>query len=258
MPFAQGIHYSFHQPKEPDPSRPPLILIHGAGGSFLSWHPHLRRLQGETVYTLDLPGHGESQGEGRSSIEDYASDVVHFMKNISIESAVIVGLSMGSGIAFTLALTHPQKVNALALLGSGAKLRVAQSTLETVGKPETFAVTVEGINRACFSAHTADELVALSKKGLLSTGPSVLEKDFIACDQFDVTTQLAKLHLPILILCGDEDAMTPPKHSHYLKDHLPNAQLHILEKTGHMLTLEQPQAVAKLLKRFLDEVSPLS
>ncbi len=66
MPFTQAFTIRFHQPKEITTSRPPLILIHGAGGSFLSWHPSLRRLQDETVYTLDLPGHGEFKAEGKS------------------------------------------------------------------------------------------------------------------------------------------------------------------------------------------------
>ncbi|MBI3169682.1 MAG: alpha/beta hydrolase [Chloroflexi bacterium] len=254
MPFAQGIHYSFYQPKEIDPSRLPLILIHGAGGSFLSWHPYLRRLTGETVYAPDLPGHGESEGDGRRTIEEYADDIVRFMENLRVESAVIAGLSMGSGIALTLALKYPQRVRVLALLGSGAKLRVAQSTLDTIGNPETFAAAVEIVNRACFSSYALQDLVALSKKSMLNTGPSILLGDYLACNQFDVTAQLAQIPTPTLILCGADDAMTPPKYSHYLKDHLPNAQLHILEKTGHMLTLEQPDAVAKLLKKFLDEV----
>ncbi len=258
MPFTKGIHYSFHQPKEIKTSRPPLILIHGAGGSFLSWHPYLRRLEDETVYTLDLPGHGESQAEGRNSIEDYAWEIARFMEDVEIESAVIAGLSMGSGIALTMALKYPQKVIALALLGSGAKLRVAQTTRDTVGVIETFASAVDEINRACFSSYAPDHLIALSKKGMLNTGPSVLLKDFLACNQFDITDQLSKIHVPTLILCGAEDAMTPPKHSHYLKDQLPNAQLHILEKTGHMLTLEQPEAVAKLMKQFLDGLPPHS
>jgi pimeloyl-ACP methyl ester carboxylesterase len=258
MPFAQGIHYSFHQPKEIKSSRPPLILIHGAGGSFFSFHPYLRRLAGETVYALDLPGHGESEGAGRQSIDEYAEDVAHFMESVQIESAVIVGLSMGSGIALTLALKHPSKVKALILLGSGAKLRVAQTTLENIGKQETFASTVETVNQACFSSYASQDLIALSKKSMLSTGPSILLGDYLACNQFDVTAQLAHIQTPTLILCGAEDAMTPPKYSHYLKEHVPNAQLHILEKTGHMLTLEQPNAVAALMKHFLDEAPLLS
>lgn len=258
MPFAQGIHYSFHHPKEANPSRPPLILIHGAGGSFLSFHPYLRRLAGETVYAPDLPGHGGSEGEGRQSIEEYADDIVRFMENVDVESAVIVGLSMGSGIALTLALKYPHKVNALVLLGSGAKLRVAPSTLENVGKLETFESAVKIINRACFSSYASQDLLTLSKKSMLNTGPAILLKDYLACNQFDVITQLSQIEIPTLILCGADDMMTPPKHSQYLKDHLPKAQLHILEKTGHMLTLEQPEVVAKLLKQFLDEVPPRS
>jgi len=254
MPVARGIHYSIYQPKENIPSRPPLILIHGAGGSFLSWHPHLRRLQNEIVYALDLPGHGESIGKGKSSIEEYADDIASFMDELQIHSAVIAGLSMGSGIALTLALNHPQKVKALALFGSGAKLRVAPAILKNIGSPETFTKAVEQINRACFSENAPNDLLALSQKHMLATGPSVLLQDFLACSQFDVTTQLAKIQCPTLILCGANDVMTPPKHSHHLKDNLANARLHILEKTGHMLTLEQPEIAANLLKHFLDEL----
>lgn len=254
MPSANGIHYILQKPKETNPNRPPLILIHGAGGNFLSFHPYLRRLAGETIYTLDLPGHGASEGEGRNSIEEYAEDVACFMEAAGIESAIIAGLSMGSGIALTLALKHPKKVRGLVLLGGGAKLRVAQSTLENIGKPETFAPTVEIVNRACFSPHAPQDLIALSQKNMLNTGPRILLKDFLACNQFDVTTQLAQIQTPTLILCGTEDVMTPPKYSQYLKDNLPNAQIHMLERSGHMITLEQPDEVAKRIKQFLDEV----
>ncbi|HND49329.1 MAG TPA: alpha/beta hydrolase [Anaerolineales bacterium] len=258
MPFVQGIHYSFQQSKETTPSRPPLIFIHGAGGSFLSFHPYLRHMQGETIYALDLPGHGKSVGKGRQSIEEYADEIARFMDDLQIASAVMVGLSMGSGIALSFALKYPHKVSALVVMGGGAKLRVAQSTLENVGKPETFEATVETINRACFSTYASNELVELSKKSMLSTGPDILFSDYLACNHFDVTTQLNQIRIPTLLLCGMEDAMTPPKYSQYLRDRLPNAQLHLLEKTGHMVTLEQPELVAKLLKQFLDELPPLS
>jgi pimeloyl-ACP methyl ester carboxylesterase len=258
MPLAQGIHYTLHSQKDALSRRPPLILIHGAGGSFLSWHPFQRRLEGETVYTLDLPGHASSEGESRQFVGEYAADVAGFMENLAIESAVIVGHSMGSGIALTLALEYPHKVRALALMGGGAKLRVAPFILTLAGSLETFPEAVERINRACFGSHTSDELLGLSKKNMLNTRPSVLHNDLLACDRFDVITRLANIHVPALILCGTEDEMTPPRSSQYLKDNLPNAQLHFLEATGHMLMLEQPETVVKLLKQFLDEIPPLS
>lgn len=254
MPFANGIHYNLHQPKEIDSSRPSLIFIHGAGGNFLSFHPYLRRMEGRTVYTIDLPGHGKSEGKGKNSIEEYAEDIHSFMQDLNIESAIAAGLSMGSGIALTLALKYPQKVRALILFGSGAKLRVARPILESIGSPETFTSAVEVVNRACFSSYASHDLVALSQKSMLNTGPQTLLGDYLACDQFDVTSRLGQILVPTLILCGAEDVLTPPKYSQYLKDNLPNAQVHIVERSGHMVTLEQPDVAAKLVKQFLDEI----
>ncbi|MCZ2128034.1 MAG: alpha/beta hydrolase [Anaerolineales bacterium] len=240
--------------KNADRARPPLIFIHGAGGSLLTFHPELRRLQNETIYALDLPAHGESAGEGRTSVEAYADNVLDFMKSMDIDSAVVCGHSMGGAIALTLALKNPQTVRALALLGGGAKLRVAQSILDLLEDPAMFKSAVERINRACFSAAASPDLVALSQRNMERVAPSVLSGDFRACNLFDATTRLAEINCPTLILCGADDRMTPPKHSQYLKENLPDSQFHLLENCGHLLTLEQPQEVARLLKKFLEEI----
>lgn len=258
MPFAQGIHYSFHQPKEINPSRPPLIFIHGAGGSFLSWHPYLRRLPGETVYVLDLPGHGESEGEGHQSIYDYANDVLIFLHENKIQKPVLVGHSMGSAIVLTLALDHPEEFSALALLGAGAKLRVSPLILEKAKDSATFAEVVRLVNEYSFNPDAPKDLLHLSSEAMLKLNPQTLLGDFLACDSFDVIERLPAIQLPTLILCGTLDVMTPPKFSNTLAEKIPHAQLHLLEKTGHMLALEQPEAVAKVMKQFLDRVSPLS
>jgi pimeloyl-ACP methyl ester carboxylesterase len=258
MPFAQGIHYTFHQPKEPNPSRPPLILIHGAGGSFLSWHPYLRRLQGETVYALDLPGHGETQVAGRQSVHDYAEDVLTFLRENKIPKPVIAGHSMGSAIALTLALDHPKEISALALLGAGAKLRVSSLILEKAKDPATFAEAVRLVNEYSVSPNAPKDLMRLSTEAMLKLNPQTLLGDFLACNSFDVIERLPAIQLPTLIACGTLDVMTPPKFSKFLAEKIPHAHLHLLEKTGHMLTLEQPETVAKTMKLFLDEVPPLS
>ena len=258
MPFAQGIHYSFHQPKEVDPSRPPLILSHGAGGSFLSWHPYLQRLQGETVYTLDLPGHGESQGVGRQSIHDYADNVLTFLRENKIQKPVMVGHSMGGAITLTLALDHPEEISALALFGDGAKLRVSPLILEKAKDPAAFAEAVRLVNESSFNPDAPNDLLRLSAEAMLKLHPQTFLGDFLACDSFDVIERLTAIQLPTLITCGTLDVMTPPKFSKFLAEKIPHARLHLLEKTGHMLMLEQPEAVAKIMKLFLDEVPPLS
>lgn len=257
MPFVQGIHYLFHQPKEIHPSRPPLILIHGAGGSFLSWHPYLRRLPGETVYVLDLPGHGESHGEGRQSVKNYADDVLTFLYENKIQKPVIVGHSMGSAIALTLTLDHPEEFSALALLGAGAKLRVSPLILEKAKDPATFVEAVQLVNEYSFNPDVPKDLLRLSIEAMLKLNPQTFLGDFLACDSFDVIERLHAIQLPTLIVCGTLDVMTPPKFSKALAEKIPHAQFHLLEKTGHMLMLEQPEAVAKIIKPFLDEVPPL-
>ncbi|HNO86250.1 MAG TPA: alpha/beta fold hydrolase, partial [Anaerolineales bacterium] len=88
----------------------------------------------------------------------------------------------------------------------------------------------------------------------LKMNPPALLGDFQACNQFDVTAQLSGIQRPTLIICGAEDVMTPPRFSQSLSDQIPNSRLHILEKTGHMVTLEQPELVVELLKQFMDDL----
>lgn len=255
MPVTAGIHHTLHANGKSN--RPPLILIHGAGGNLLSWHPKLRRLGGETVYALDLPGHGESKSASRQSIPEYADDVLRFMDAEKIPNAVLVGISMGSAIALTLALHHPQRTTKLAIISGGGKMRVAQTILDGVNDPATFESTVETINTNCFSEHAAPELLRLSKTHMLHTAPAVLHADFSACNQFDLTHRLSEIHTPALILCGTEDKMMPPKFSQSLHAALPNSQLHIIENAGHMPQLEQPDIVITHLRAFLGETPPL-
>ncbi|MDP1545456.1 MAG: alpha/beta hydrolase [Anaerolineales bacterium] len=252
MPFAEGIHYSFHN--SGNETRPPLVFIHGAGGIYLTWHPYLRRLEGETTYALDLPGHGQSGDTGRQSIEAYAEDVIRFMDGLKIKEAVLVGVSMGSAVALTLALKQPEKISGLVLLGGGAKMRVANAVLETAANPNTFESAVEMINSGCFSRNASPDLVNLSKQHMLKISPSVLLGDFQACNQFNIMDRLSEIQIPTLILCGAHDAMMPPKFSRSLCDGIPNSQFHLVEDAGHMLQLEQPDVVAALLKKFLDEL----
>jgi pimeloyl-ACP methyl ester carboxylesterase len=254
MPTTTNLYYFAHEAEDQIIKRPPVILIHGAGGTHLSWPPHIRRLADEKIYTLDLPGHGKSEGTGRQSIDEYAEDVIVFMKELNIRAAVIVGHSMGSAVALTLALKYPKQVLGLGLLASGSKLRVAPNLLETAGSLNAFESAVDMVNESCFSAEAPKSLMELSKRTMLEIRPPVLLGDFLACNEFDVTSQLDQIKISTLIICDAEDKLTPVKFSESLRDGIVNSQLHVLEHAGHMVMLEQPNAVADLLKQFIDNI----
>jgi pimeloyl-ACP methyl ester carboxylesterase len=256
MPIAAGLYYFSHEPQDASAKRPPVILIHGAGGTCLSWPPQIRRLAGERVYALDLPGHGQSEGTGRHFVDEYAADVIAFMKELKIPAAVLVGVSMGGAIALTVAIKYPKKALGLGLLGSGAKLRVAAPLLEMAANANTFEAAVDMINANCFSAGVPQSLLELSKKQMMEIRPPVLLGDFLACNEFDAFGQLEKIDSPVLILCGAEDKMTPVKFSELLKSQIANSRLHVLENAGHMVMAEQADLVAELLKKFIDELPP--
>jgi pimeloyl-ACP methyl ester carboxylesterase len=251
MPIAAGLYYFAHGEELRD--RPPVLLIHGAGGYHLSWPPQLRRLSGQRVYTLDLPGHGKSEGVGRQDITEYAKSVFEFMKALRLSSAVVVGFSMGSAIALSLALKYRKRVLGLGLLGSGGKMRVAPSTLELASNASSFLPAVEAIIENSYSTDVDPRVKELAIEQMQETRQAVLYGDLVACDTFDVMERVDKIHVPTLLICGSADRMMPPNRSEYLRDQIEEAQVHILEGGSHMIVIERTDEVASLLNEFLDQ-----
>lgn len=253
MPTAAGLYYFVHG--EELRNRPPVLLLHGGGGSHLTWPPQIRRLSGQRVFTLDLPGHGKSEGLGRQDIAEYGIAVIEFMKAVRLPAVVMVGFSMGSAIALYIALQYRKYMLGLGLVGGGARLRVAASTLEMAANPSTFPAVVQSIIENSYSTTADPMLKELAIKQMMETRQAVLYGDFLACDSFDVMDSVKKLSLPTLLICGSEDRMTPPNRSEYLRDQIEGAELHIIAGAGHMVMIERPDEVAGLLTGFLDQVS---
>lgn len=252
MPTAAGLYYFAHGDDLPD--RPPVLVLHGAGGSHLSWPPQIRRLNGQRMFTLDLPGHGKSQGIGRQDITEYSKAVIEFMKALRLPGAVLVGFSMGSAIALSLALQYRKRVLGLGLIGAGAKMRVAPAMLELASNFSTFQSTVETVIENSYSSDVDPRVKELAIQQMAETRQAVLYGDFLACDEFNVMERVSKIHVPTLIISGSADRMTPPNRSEYLHDQIGGAQLHIVDGAGHMVMIERPDEVAALLVEFLDQI----
>jgi pimeloyl-ACP methyl ester carboxylesterase len=252
MPYfdlnGQSIFFTF---KDGNPDLPVVVLLHGAGGSHLGWPPGLRRLPDFAVMGMDLPGHGRSHPSGRQTINAYAADITALLRQQNLNQAILIGHSMGGAIAQTTALTQPDMIAGLVLIGTGAKLPVANFILEQT--LTDFAAVTQFVTKYSWSPDAPQPMVEKAHQELVKTAPDVLLGDFMACNSFNVMEQVGKIDAPTLVIAGSIDKMTPPKFGRYLADQIPNASLHIVENGGHMMMLEQAGVVTAVITQFLQQ-----
>ena len=223
----------------------PLVLIHGGGGVGLLWQNQL--LAFPRAVAPDLPGHPD--GPGLSTVADMAGWVRRFMDDRGLVPCVLGGHSLGSAVALQAALDAPDRLRALILVGAGARLRVRQEVFDQIRAD--YAAAVEELLRWWFAPEAAPRVVDRARRALRAVPPTVVHDDFWAANRFDVMDRVHEVVLPTLILCGEEDRMTPLKYSEYLRDRIPGARLVVIPRAGHMVMLEQPRAVNEAIAEFL-------
>ncbi len=254
MPVSGNLYYSYHH--DINAENPPLVLVHGAGGMNLYWPPEVRRLPGYDVYALDLPGHGKSDTcDGQQTIGDYAGYILRWLESIHLRRAVLIGHSMGGAIALTLAIHHPEYVVGLGLIGCGARLRVNPELLKFAADRTTFYKAADFLVSCSFGSSASQQLVDLATRRFEATRQSVFYGDLLACDNFDVMDQLSSIQQDTVVICGEDDMMTPVRYAQYLASSIPHARLSVIPAAGHMVMLEQPRRVAESLLSFLKDVS---
>jgi pimeloyl-ACP methyl ester carboxylesterase len=249
MPTAAGLHYFLHEGGSI--LKPPLVLIHGAGGDHLSWPPEVRRLPGYRVITPDLPGHGKTAGPGRQSVQDYARDVAEFIDVVSFSRAVFVGHALGGAIALALALDYPDRVAGIGLISTGPTLPIPSSVIENAANLSTLLLAIKSLQEMSLGSQTPENLKGVVYKRLIKTRQTLLLDDLLASDRFNVVDRLHMIQTPVLVVCGTEDKLTPLRFSEILSSKIPGAALQTVEGAGHMLALEQPGRLAKLISVFL-------
>lgn len=242
-----SLHYFEHQTS--GSFIPPLLLIHGAGGQHLNWPPQLRRLEGATVFTPDLSGHGRSGGMGHQTVSGYTAEMLALLDALNVPQAIPVGHSMGGAVALQLALDAPERVAGLVLVATGARLRVTPQILDNV--LTDFDQVADIVITFAFGPTAGDDLKRLGRQLLGEVAPEVMLGDYVACNEFDVMARLGEITAPALVIGGTADQMTPAKFSTYLAENIPDAELCLIENAGHMIASEFPDQVAKTIAGWL-------
>ena len=238
-----------------DGGKPTLIFIHGAGGSHVLWQGQIGGLAGRAnTVALDLPGHGESRGEGMVTIEDYARAVADFIRTLEAPRPVPCGLSMGGAITQQILLDHPDAGCAGVLIGTGARLRVMPLILKTI--EENYSAYIDSFLAFAASKKTDPERLRPISEATARCSPRVALGDFKACDAFDVMERLPSIEVPVLVITAEEDRLTPPKYGIFLEEKIPRATRVHIEDAGHLVPAERPEEVNRAILDFLDGIGP--
>ena len=245
---------------EPDPKRPALLFVHGAGldHSWFGLQSRYFGYHGWNALAVDLPGHGRSEGPPLSSVEVMADWIFTLLSALKIEKASIVGHSMGSLVALECAARQPGRIERIALLGTAYPMKVGEAFLEAARKNEQAAFDMETIWGHAAQAPLGgnpnpgmwmygDTLARLAR-----LAPGVLYNDLRACNDYAGGLEAAaKVLCPALFILGKRDVMTPPKAAQALAGKIKDAKIVHLGVSGHSLMAEAPDATLDALIEFL-------
>jgi 3-oxoadipate enol-lactonase len=261
MPFAEVNHIRLHYEIHGGPG-PAVIFLHGLGSSADDWALQVPVFAARyRVITLDLRAHGQSESNGRFSIETMADDVGELLAQLDAAPAHMVGLSLGGCVALMLALRHPAHVRSLAIVNSFARYR-----------PNGWAGLRRGLKRAwllmfkpmpALAAFVAEGLfpkpeqrpfyeaaiASLSKNDRRTYWQSIRAIRF-----FDIEKQVNAIRCPTLIVAGDRDTTVSLASKEFLHCAIPGSQLLVVPDSGHATPYDQSEIFNRVVLEFIERM----
>jgi 3-oxoadipate enol-lactonase len=225
-----------------------LVFIHGSGCTGDVFAQQRGAFPQSIAPTL--PGH--TTPGAPASIAESADAILAVLEERNIDDAILCGNSMGGAIALDIALRKDPRVQAIVLLGSGSRLRVAPAILD--GLANDFPTTAQTLAGYFFAEPTAMRIKS-SLAMMLAVGQAQTLRDFSACNAFDVTERLGEIAVPLFAITGDRDVMTPPKYAQALVDRVPGSSARILPGAGHLAFLERPDDTNEALRAFVTSIN---
>lgn len=240
---------------------PTIILIHGFPLNKSMWNRQMEKLEADyRVIAYDVRGHGKSDsGDDDFSIELFGQDLILLMDALKIEKAMLCGLSMGGYIALNAIENYPERFTALVLSDTNCAAdtpeskekrmkaiesirkngveKYADDSLKKLFAPESFTTNSKEVDKA-------REMISTTSKQSLYNTLHALAKRKETCSKLPV------IKVPVLILVGKEDIITPPEAAHSMHEKIKDSYLHIINHAGHLSNLEKPGEFNEQLKTF--------
>ena len=243
-------------------SGPPVVFLHGLGGTRAAWGPQLRGL-GDRFRCIawDMPGYGDSEPVDPLSYRAIARRLVMLLDELHIDKADLVGLSFGGMHALHTAIHHPDRVGRMVLADTSPAFGMDGTTPEewiaSRLAPLDAGRTPADAAERVIDAITAVRLAGRVRQETIAAFGEIPGEGFRAAVQClptnDVRDQLAHIHHRTCVIVGELDRETPVSYAQVLADGLPNAEFHILDGVGHLTPAEAPNRFNQLVREFLTE-----
>ncbi len=244
------------------PQDGPVLVCSSSLGTELSiWSPPADRLDGSRrVLRYDLRGHGGSPvPPGPYSIADLGGDLIALLDKLEVERATLCGISIGAMTSIWAAAHRAERVDGLILCCTSARFadearrayvdRAAAARADGL-EPIADAVISRWLTHRFARANPA--VVARLRSALVSIPPEGYAGCCEALAALDLRPELEAVHVPTLVIAGEEDPATPPAHGRLIADRIPGARLEVVA-TAHLAIVEQPTLVSDLILNFLLE-----
>jgi pimeloyl-ACP methyl ester carboxylesterase len=266
-------------------SRKGAVFVHGSALRTDAWHYQMNGIDSQRLIFYDLRGHGLSQPKGDHPfvIETHADDLHAVIQDAGLDEVVIVGHSIGGMIAVQYCLGHMEglgsSIKGLVLLNTtyapafetltgGAAVakfeRVTRRPFDFIGSQSH---RLELLRRVIKPSDAIFWVVSMSGFGpgasarqidftydMLSETPADVIVDLVkSYRDFDVRDSLGDINVPAVVVGGTHDRLTVGHASEYIAEHLPKAELRMLEGCGHMSMLERHREINSLIAAFLDD-----
>jgi pimeloyl-ACP methyl ester carboxylesterase len=259
---ANGITLGYH-----DRGRGvPLVFLHAFPFNRTMWAPQEEALSSQfRVITIDLRGHGESDAPAwRYSLEQYAVDVKELLARLGVPKALFVGLSMGGYLEFALYRQFPETILGLVFADTRAeadkpeqvkwRFDLAQRTA-AVGP----SAVVDEMLLKLLSPKTYPQRPALVEqvRSIISAAPvtGIIGDLMALAERPDSSSLLSSIHVPTLVIVGEDDVLTPPADAERIARGIRGARLVTIPEAGHLSNMEQPVSFNRALEEFLTDIA---
>ena len=237
-----------------DEEKSSILLMHGSGLTHIVWslHEQFYASQGFNILSVDLPGHGNSEGPSLKSIEEISDWVKSLMNVLDIKKIIIIGHSQGCLVGIDFASRYPNLINDLVLVAGSYKMPVNQDLIDYAEAGDEKVILLmmkwgyEG-SKAFIGGNPVKKIINSSREIR-----EVLAVDLNACKNYKSGKEsLEKINCPTLCIFGDLDKMVPLEVGNKMASMIKNSEKKVINNCGHMIIFEKAFEMRKIVKEFL-------